>query len=614
MSHTFVTVQWNRRKYVYDAMLVGGIAAYLTVFDAVARAALTGANAITPETLGMRAWGSCAFLMLTAILCLGPLSRLDPRFLPLVYNRRHFGVIFFVVAANHARQVLNFYHAYGPVSKIESLLTNDAMFTATSAPFQLFGAAALTIFFVMAATSHDFWQKVLGARQWKWLHMLVYAGYALVVAHVAFGALQFETSGWLVAAFAACVAVVGALHVLAALRSTGPDRGGAGQVVTLDGSQWIVAGPAAALAPDRAHSVTTPTGERLAVVRHGNQISAMHGVCAHQGGPLTEGRVRNGCLTCPWHGWEYRPADGQSPPPFTERLPTHRVRLDARGHLLVELAAQPPGTPCEPVVLDAASAVTEGSASDAPGPDEFFVGYLPMSRSAARFSLVAGTGLMTATVLLGVVFAGFQRTPGELLQAAAYGTSHTGLLLASPYPHLRTLNANGTFTTLLFTGWVKSNVDLPADKIGQPVVATGNVYERAGLRMLEGAGGFAAASDLPTADLARLTSVPSEDLGEVTLRGEIVDSKCYAGRMRPGVGHGHRACAQLCILGGIPPVLVTIGADGSETHYVLASTAGGRVNEAVAPFAAEPVDVRGRLERRGDLHVLHIDPAEIRRR
>ena len=66
MSHTFVTVQWNRRKYVYDAMLVGGIAAYLTVFDAVARAALTGAHAITPETLGMRAWGSCAFLMLTA--------------------------------------------------------------------------------------------------------------------------------------------------------------------------------------------------------------------------------------------------------------------------------------------------------------------------------------------------------------------------------------------------------------------------------------------------------------------------------------------------------------------------------------------------------------------
>jgi hypothetical protein len=84
--------------------------------------------------------------------------------------------------------------------------------------------------------------------------------------------------------------------------------------------------------------------------------------------------------------------------------------------------------------------------------------------------------------------------------------------------------------------------------------------------------------------------------------------------MRPGVGHGHRACAQLCILGGIPPVLVTIGADGRETHYLLASTAGAKVNVAVAPFAAEPVEVRGRLVRRGDLNVLHVDPAEIRRR
>lgn len=73
--------------------------------------------------------------------------------------------------------------------------------------------------------------------------------------------------------------------------------------------------------------------------------------------------------------------------------------------------------------------------------------------------------------------------------------------------------------------------------------------------------------------------------------------------MRPDVGHGHRACAQLCILGGIPPVLVTTDAEGRDMHHVLASPDGGRINDAVAPFAAEPVEVRGRLVRRGDLHV-----------
>ena len=608
MSQTFVTVQWNRRKYVYDALVVGGIAVYLWLFRWVSQIVLSGDHAITPEILGMRAWGSCAFLLLTAILCLGPLARLDRRFLPLVYNRRHFGVIFFAVAANHARQVLDFYHAYGSVSKIESLLTNDAAFTGASAPFQLFGAAALVIFFAMAVTSHDFWQKVLGGTAWKSLHMLVYAGYTLVVAHVAFGALQFETSPWLFGTVAASVVLVSTLHVLAARRSTAADHTPTGSLVALDGTQWISAGPAAALVPGRARRLVLPTGENLAVVRDGDAISALHGVCAHQGGPLAEGHVRNGCLTCPWHGWEYRPADGQSPPPFTEKLPTHRVRLDARGHLLVDIAAQPPGTPCEPVTLGAAAAPAAE-----PADDDFFVGYLRMSPRATRASL-ARAGVVAAAVLVaGVGFAGFQRSPGENLRPGAYSVQHAGLLFQQPYPHLRTLGADGAVTTLFFTGWTKNNPDVPADKVAQAVVVSGNVYERGGLRMFEGASGFAPATSLAAADVARLQAVTEDDLGEVTLAGEIVDSKCYAGRMRPGVGHGHRACAQLCILGGIPPVLVTTEAGGREAHYMLASRDGGRLNDAAAPFAAEPVTVRGRLVRRGDLLELRVDPAEIHR-
>jgi len=39
--------------------------------------------------------------MLTVILSIGPLARLDCRFLPLLYNRRHFGVLTFVIASLH---------------------------------------------------------------------------------------------------------------------------------------------------------------------------------------------------------------------------------------------------------------------------------------------------------------------------------------------------------------------------------------------------------------------------------------------------------------------------------------------------------------------------------
>jgi methionine sulfoxide reductase heme-binding subunit len=40
-----------------------------------------------------------------------------------------------------------------------------------------------------------------------------------------------------------------------------------------------------------------------------------------------EGRIVDGCITCPWHGWNYRPEDGCSPPPFQEVLATYDTKL-----------------------------------------------------------------------------------------------------------------------------------------------------------------------------------------------------------------------------------------------------------------------------------------------
>lgn len=612
MSSHYRLVQWNRRKVVYDLMVVAGIAAFVTLFQAIGRAVLVGPQAISDQVLAMRAWGACAFLLLTVILCLGPLARLWPRrFLPLLYNRRHAGVIFFGVAVTHARHVLDYYHAYGPVSKLQSLLTYDTAVTSASLPFQWFGAGALLIFGAMAATSHDLWQKLLGPTRWKALHMSVYFGYALVVAHVAFGALQFETHPLLIGAVAVSVAAVALSHVLA-------DRAGRGvadapDVVGEAGTgPWIDGGLAASLAPQRARRVRNPHGEDLALVRDGDRISAIHGVCAHQGGPLAEGRVIDGCLTCPWHGWQYRPGDGQSPPPFTERLATHRVRLDARGHVLIEVAPQPAGTPCEPVVL-AAIAPTSAN-GDASTGDDFFVGYLRMSLRTARATMATGVVLVVTVLVLGAVLASTQRSPGADLRASHDGVTHAGVLALRPYPHLRTLDARGTPGALLFSGSGKNAAVVPSGQDGAAVSVQGSRYERGDFTLLEGPSGFAAAP-LDAETKQRLTATPLEDLGVVTISGEIVDAKCYAGRMRPGVGHGHRACAQLCIAGGVPPVLVAFGAGagGESQHYLLATSGDGPVNDAVVPFVAEPVAVEGHLWRRGSVLILRIDPARIRR-
>ena len=74
------------------------------------------------------------------------------------------------------------------------------------------------------------------------------------------------------------------------------------------------------------------------------QIGAVTNLCAHQNGPLGEGRIIDGCITCPWHGYQYRLADGCAPPPFTEKLATYRVRLNG-GNVEVDPRPLPPGTP-----------------------------------------------------------------------------------------------------------------------------------------------------------------------------------------------------------------------------------------------------------------------------
>jgi nitrite reductase/ring-hydroxylating ferredoxin subunit len=114
---------------------------------------------------------------------------------------------------------------------------------------------------------------------------------------------------------------------------------------------WIDVGSVDEIEEARAKVVCLPGRERVAVFRYGGQVSAVTNVCAHQRGPLGEGKVIDGCITCPWHGWEYRPQDGQSPPPFTERIATYRVRVEGR-RIFLNPEPLPPGTPVEPARIE----------------------------------------------------------------------------------------------------------------------------------------------------------------------------------------------------------------------------------------------------------------------
>src|SRR3989441_3758476 len=222
MGVEYVSVQWNRQKKFYDAVLIGGLAAYLAIFGVMSKILFPH---VTDEIMLMRAFGTAAFLLLHVILCIGPLCRLNPKFLPMLYNRRHAGVTMFTLSLVHAALVVITYHAGGDTNPILSIFKGSPLTGSVSGvPFQPFGFFALLILFLMAATSHDFWLANLSAPVWKSLHMMVYVAYALLGLHVTFGVLQGEGNPVYVEATALGLATVLGLHLAAARKEVVLDR------------------------------------------------------------------------------------------------------------------------------------------------------------------------------------------------------------------------------------------------------------------------------------------------------------------------------------------------------------------------------------------------------
>src|SRR6266581_2005984 len=348
MSVQYGAISWNRQKKVYDLTFVSLLVLYLAIFVGIG---IWRNPTATPETLLIRALGTAAFLMLNVVLSIGPLTRLDRRFLPLLYNRRHLGVSTFLLGLAHGGFALFQFHALGNVNPLASLfISNPRYDSVADFPFQALGFFALIILFLMAATSHDFWLRNLSAPMWKRLHMLVYLAYALLVAHVTLGALQSERSPMLAASLVVGVATVLSLHLAAALREKRVDR--AKNKASVEGFVEVCKVDRIA---EKCATIVSLSGERVAVFRYDGKVSAISNVCQHQNGPLGEGRIIDGCVTCPWHGYQYQPESGAAPPPFKEKIPTFRVKV-VEGSVFVHPRPNPPGTRVVPARIESTEA------------------------------------------------------------------------------------------------------------------------------------------------------------------------------------------------------------------------------------------------------------------
>jgi len=251
-------------------------------------------------------------------------------------------------------------------------------------------------------------------------------------------------------------------------------------------------------------------------------------------------------------------------------------------------------------------------------PDELYVGYgdamPPGIARAVRRGVLAIAALAVAVPLVVVL------SQGPLPRAAfEFGTIRTfrGTLHETPVPLLvveppetgEVGDAAAAASSFLLVAPGKHGArDDVRGRDGERVELRGTLAYRDGRTLIELEPGSIVAAGGP-----RAGAPPVEDLGEVRLRGEIVDAKCHLGVMRPGDGKTHRDCAARCISGGIPPALHVATASGETQLFLLVGEDGGAIGHALLAFVAEPVEVRGRAERRGDLLVLYAAPSAIRR-
>ncbi|MEM8651449.1 MAG: hypothetical protein AAGF54_13025 [Pseudomonadota bacterium] len=243
----------------------------------------------------------------------------------------------------------------------------------------------------------------------------------------------------------------------------------------------------------------------------------------------------------------------------------------------------------------------------------FFVGYLGIPAGLKGFLLKTSLIILAGFAVGGVLAGVSQDDPGKAGFRFDYGRQTiTGVIEASPYPILHVTEGNERVPTghsVMLTGQGKSGaMAIMASLEGTLVQATGIVLERGELDMLQLLSGQRGIQ--PMEEESDIPQV--EELGTWRLQGEICDGKCLAGAMQPGRGLAHKACANLCLEGDIPPVFVsTQPVEGSE-FLLVGDIEGGPLSRDAYDYVGQFVEIEAKVQRRGDLLVMLIDPEKLK--
>jgi len=194
-----------------------------------------------------------------------------------------------------------------------------------------------------------------------------------------------------------------------------------------------------------------------------------------------------------------------------------------------------------------------------------------------------------------------------------------GVYYNTPVPMLKVFDKNNLSMTILLVGYGKHGAETAIMELekekgvslnGKEATLKGTLIYGDGKTLLQ-----VDKNDDPIVSIGAGTTVQLQqrELGTQTIRGEIVDPKCYFGVMKPGEGKVHRDCAIRCILGGIPPVLHVQNEKGESNYYLIVDPNGEKINEGVQDIVAEPVSIEARVVQQEDWIILYTSKENIKR-
>lgn len=247
---------------------------------------------------------------------------------------------------------------------------------------------------------------------------------------------------------------------------------------------------------------------------------------------------------------------------------------------------------------------------------DFYVGYEDHApaRIAGFFRVRIVALLLAGPLLLGVVAAAQKGFAPSLFE---FGVEREfiGWVQVEPIPRLISLRPGnaahcGRVSSYALVSLGKFGAEEAIGAfVGRAVRVRGTLVYRDGDTMIE-------LADAGVEEIGREMPRPAgrvESLGQQSFVGEIVDTKCDYGVMNQGSGKVHRACAALCISGGIPPALVVNDGKGGRVSMLLVDERGGALGSRILDRIGRPVSVAGEVFRYDDLLVLHADPSAIER-